>query len=70
MSDDAKRVSKEEFQQGARTVNLTERKAKDSLSPDSDALRCYTAQTFSRRLQVFMLNYRTMVTTDYALTDE
>ena len=35
------------------------------LAPDSNALRCYTTQSFSKKLQVYLVNYVASVTSYY-----
>jgi hypothetical protein len=63
-------VEKNDILVGMRQVDTTPLYLEKQLSNTSNALDCFTKQRFSRRLQNFLLSYRTFVTTDFSVTDE
>jgi hypothetical protein len=67
--EDAK-VEKSSFATGYLVSNQVPNDVAEKLSPTSAASDCFAGQKFSRKLQEFLLNYRTFVTAQYPLTDE
>lgn len=63
-------VEKSSFATGYLVSNQVSNEVAKNLSQTSKASDCYTKQKFSRKLQEFLLNYRTFVTAQYPLTDE
>lgn len=67
---EARKVKKRDFIRGSLEGNIISPDTASKLSTTSDASSCYAGQKFSRKLQEFLLNYRTFVTAQYPLTDE
>lgn len=67
---EAPKIEKSKFATGYLVSNQVPNDVAEKLSGTSQAVDCYVKQKFSRKLQEFLLNYRTFVTAQYPLSDE
>ena len=63
-------LERSESRKAQNEVNFIPDNALEQLSPTSNALECFAKQRFSRKLQLFLLNYSLYVNSDLSVPVE